>query len=123
MMGEIAEPTMGLRFVNGILQQQWIIRGDAPNVEWRDVPQCQPPQTSSTSWRRLTSADLDLSVRARRVMRAACYDRERRVYLPATLGQIADTSDVEILRTPECGRKTLKELRDMVEKMRTQPNP
>jgi DNA-directed RNA polymerase alpha subunit len=121
--GETAEPMVSLRFVGGRLQQAWLIRGAAPYVEWRDVPQHQTAQTSPPAWRSLTANDLELSVRARNVMNRMHWDPYSQTGSPATLGDVADMTDAEILRTPECGRKTLKELRDMVEKMRAQPIP
>ncbi len=112
------EPTVSLRFVGGRLQQAWIVRGAAPYTEWRDVPQVQPPQPLPPKWRGLIARDLDLSVRARNAMTHLRYDRASGVTSPATLGNVADMSDAEILRTPWCGRKTLKELRAMVDKMK-----
>lgn len=120
MTHETAEPTLGLRFVSGRLQQQWLIRGDAPYTEWRDVPQYQPPQPSPPKWRILTANDLELSVRARNAMNRTHWDWRSETGRPATLGEIAGMTDAEILRTPFCGRKTLKELRAMVAKMQAQ---
>lgn len=40
---ELEEPTLGLRFLNGRLQQAWAIRSAAVSrVEWRDVPDATP---------------------------------------------------------------------------------
>lgn len=40
---ELEEPTLGLRFLNGRLQQAWAIRGAAEaRVEWREVPDATP---------------------------------------------------------------------------------
>ena len=41
--GTWGDPTLGLRFLNGRLQQAWAIRGAAEaRVEWRDVPDATP---------------------------------------------------------------------------------
>ena len=117
MMLETAEPTLGLRFWDGRLQQQWLIRGVAPYTEWRDVPQCQLPESQPPKWRSLVASDLELSLRAYNAMGRMVYDRTSRMDRPATLGEVADMTDAEILRTPFCGRKTLKELRAMVAKI------
>jgi DNA-binding CsgD family transcriptional regulator len=57
-------------------------------------------------WEMWTADDLEIGVRAYHVMR----NRD------LTLGDVAKTSDSELLRNPNCGRKTLKELRDAVAK-------
>ena len=45
--GQIEEATPRLRWLNGVLQQAWAIRGhDFIREEWRDVPSEQSPKVT-----------------------------------------------------------------------------
>lgn len=58
-------------------------------------------------WRSLTADDLELSVRAANVLRSMSWPE------PGTLGHIADMTDAQLLRVPNCGRKTIREFREV----------
>lgn len=63
-------------------------------------------KTRSLPWALLTADCLELSARAYNVMQNEGW----------TLGDISKATDWEILRVPNCGRKTLRELRNAVAK-------
>jgi hypothetical protein len=68
------------------------------------------------NWRDLTADDLELGVRAANVLQNLWLDREPGSPLgrnaPGTLGEIADMTDAQLLRIPNCGWKTIRELRE-----------